>query len=75
MKKSAIWPQPWSNRSAQIRVVPGSNHSQSLMASNFIALLPTDSIFLSLKDLSLLQSVSKFQEAGSILRMGFALSK
>ena len=38
MKKSATQPQPWSNRLARIRVVPGSNHSQSLMAGNFAAL-------------------------------------
>ena len=37
-KKSAIWPRPLSNQSAWIRVVPGSNHSQSLMAGHFDAL-------------------------------------
>ena len=34
-KKSTDQPQPLSNQSARIRVVRGSNHSQSLMASNF----------------------------------------
>ena len=37
-KKSADWPRPLSNQSARIRVVPGSNHSQSVMAGNFAAL-------------------------------------
>ena len=37
-KKSADGPRPLLNQSARIRVVPGSNHSQSLMASNFAAL-------------------------------------
>ena len=37
-KKSADRPRSLSNQSARIRVVPGSNHSQSLMASNFEAL-------------------------------------
>ena len=37
-KKSATWPQPYLNQSARIRDRPGSNHSQSLMASNFAAL-------------------------------------
>ena len=52
-KKSAIWPRPLSNQSAWIRVVPGSNHSQSLMAGNFAALWPTDPKFLEFKDLNL----------------------
>ena len=38
-KKSAIRPRPQSNHLAQVRVVLGSNHSQSLMAGNFVALL------------------------------------
>ena len=37
-KKSAIRPQPHSNRSARVQERPGSNHSQSLMAGNFAAL-------------------------------------
>ena len=37
-KKSAIRPRPHSNQSARVRDVPGSNHSKSLMAGNFIAL-------------------------------------
>ena len=52
-----------------------SNHSPSLMASNFTALSPTDLKFLALKDLNLVLIVSKVQEAGSILKVGFALSK
>ena len=54
---------------------PGSNHSQSLMASNFAALSPTDPKFSALKDLNPFSTVSKVQEAGSILKVGFALSK
>ena len=75
MKKSAIWPRPHSNQSARVQVVPGSNHSQSLMAGNFAALWPKDSKFSELKDLNPFKTVSKVQEASSILRMGFALSK
>ena len=37
-KKSAAQPQPHSNQSAQVRLRPGSNHSQSLTDSNFAAL-------------------------------------
>ena len=37
-KKSADWPWTLLNQSARIRVVPGSNHSQSLMAGHFAAL-------------------------------------
>ena len=74
-KKSAKRPRPHSNRSARVREGPGSNHSQSLMASNFAALLPTDLKFSALKDLILFKTVSKVQEASSILRVGFTLSK
>ena len=73
-KKFADWPRPLSNQSARIPVVPGSNHSQSLMASNFAALSPADTKFLALKDLNPFSTVSKVQEAGSILKVGFALS-
>ena len=41
-KKSAIWPRPLSNQSAQVRLRPGSNLSQSLTDSNFAALWPID---------------------------------
>ena len=51
-KKSADWPRPLLNQSAWIRVVPGSNHSQSLMAGHFAALWPTDLKFSALKDLN-----------------------
>ena len=51
------------------------NHSQSLMASNFAALWSTEPKFSALKDLNLLKTVSKFQEASSILKVGFTLSK
>ena len=46
----------------------------NLTASNFKALSPTGPKFLALKDLNLFKIVSKFQEASSILRVGFALS-
>ena len=58
---------PHLNKSAQIRVRPGSNHSQS----NFVALWPTDPIFSALKDLNLLQMYIKNQMAGSILKVFF----
>ena len=74
-KKSAVQPRPHLNRSARIRVGPGSNHSQSLMAGNFAALWPTDPKFSALKDLNPFKTVSKVQEASSILRVVFALSK
>ena len=35
-KKSADWPRPLSNQSARIRVVPGSNHSQSFFLFSFV---------------------------------------
>ena len=65
----------YSNHSAHIRERPGKNHSQSLMGSNFAALLPTDPKFKKLEDLYLFKTVLKFQEASSILKMDFALSK
>ena len=74
MKKSATGPWPWSNQSARIRVVPGLNHSQSLMASNFEALCPADFKFSAFKDLNFFSIVLKVQEASSILRVVFALS-
>ena len=46
----------------------------TLMAGNFAA-LPTDPKFLSLKDLNLLKKHTKNQEASSILRVCFSLSK
>ena len=74
-KKSATCFRPHLNQLTRIWVCPGSNHSQSLMACNFAALWPTDLIILAKKDLNLLQSVVKFQLAGSILRLTFALSQ
>ena len=74
-KKSAAQPQPHSNHTAYIRERPGSNHSQSLMADNFAALWLTDPKFSAFKDLNPFSIVYKVQEAGSILRVGFGLSK
>ena len=45
------------------------------MAGNFAAFLSTDPKFLAFKDLTLFETLSKFQEARSILRVGFAHSK
>ena len=45
------------------------------MAGNFAALWPTDSKFSALEDLNPFKTVSKVQEATSILRVVFALSK
>ena len=64
---------PHSNQSARIQERPGSNHS--LMAGNFVALWPTDSKSLALKDLYQLKTVSKLQEASSTLEAAFTLSK
>ena len=74
-KKSAIRPLPHSNQSARVRGGPGSNHSQTLMAGNFAALLPIDPKFLALKDLNLFKTFLKIQEASNILYLGLALSK
>ena len=54
---------------------PKSVQVQSLMASNFAALWPTDPKFLALKDLNPFKTVSKVQKISSILRVGFFLSK
>ena len=75
MKKSATRPRPWSNRSARIRVVPGSNHSQSLKAGKFAAPWPTDPKFSAIKGLNPFKIVSKVQETCNILWVVFALSK
>ena len=47
----------------------------TLTASNFAALWPTDSKFSAIKDLNFLKRYTKNQEAGSILKVDFALSK
>ena len=60
--------------SAHVWALPGSNHSQSLTAGNFEALWPIDLKFSAFKELNPFSTVSKVQEAGSILKVGFALS-
>ena len=62
-------------QSARVWFQAKSNHFQSLMARNFKALWTTDFKFAAFKDQVQFKSLSKFQEASSILRMGFALSK
>ena len=47
----------------------------TLTAGNFSALWPTVPKFLALKDLNPFKTLSKVQKTGSILRVGFALSK
>ena len=47
----------------------------TLTASNFAVLWPTDPKFSAFKDLNLLKKHTKNQEASSILRVVFALSK
>ena len=74
-KKSAMWPRPLSNYLARVRVVPGSNHSQSLMARHFAALWLTDPKFSAIKDLNPFKKLWKVQDARSSLRVEFALSK
>ena len=49
--------------------------SPTLTASNFAAVEAKELKFSVLKDLNLLKTVSKFQEASSILKVGFTLSK
>ena len=63
------------SHSARVRFRARSNHFQSLTASNFEALWPIDLKFLAFKDLFSFSIVSKVQEAGSILKVVFALSK
>ena len=74
-KKSANRPLPRSNHSAQIRLRPGSNHHQTLTASNFKALWPTDLILTRLKNLNLLKNYTKNQMGSCAFRINFALSK
>ena len=63
------------SHSARVRTQARSNHFQSLTASNFEALWPIDLKFSAFKDLFPFSIVSKVQEAGSILKVVFALSK
>ena len=74
-KKSANRPRPHLNHSAQIQLYQMSNHSQTLTASNFEAIWLTDFKFIAMKDLNLLKEDTKNKEAGSILKVFFALSK
>ena len=67
--------RPHSNHLACTRERPGLNHSQSLMAGNFAALWSTDPKFSAFKDLNLLKKHTKNQDASSILKVVFALSK
>ena len=60
-KKSANRPRPHLNHSAQIRLHQGSKHSQTLTASNFEALRPTNFILTAKKDLNLLKTISKIK--------------
>ena len=73
-KKSASQPRPLLNQSARVRTRAKSNHSQSLMAGNFAALWSIGPKFSAFKDLMFFSTVSKAQEASSILKVGFALS-
>ena len=74
-KKSASWPQPHLNQSASVRFRARSNNSQSLVAGNFAALWLTDPKFSAFKVLNLFKKYTKNQEASSIFRVVFALSK
>ena len=47
----------------------------NLKTGNFEAILPKDLKFSAIKDLSHLKKCAKYQEASSILRVCFALSK
>ena len=74
-KKSAGRSQPQSASLLGFDSRSRSNHSESLMAGNFAAHWPTDPKFSAWKDLNLLKKHTKNQEASSILRVVFALSK
>ena len=71
--KKSLPPDPGHTQTS--RVYAGLKHSQSLMASNFAALQPTESKFSASKDLLFFKTVSKFQEDRSILKVEFTLSK
>ena len=60
-KKSAGRPWPQSASLLGFDSRSRSNHSPSLMAGNFTALLPTDSKCLALKDLNLLKTTPKIK--------------
>ena len=74
-KKSASRPRPQSASLLGFDSRSRSNHSESLMAGNFAAHWPTDSKVSALKHLNFLKRHTKNQEASSILRVVFALSK
>ena len=74
-KKSAGRPRPQSASLLGFDSRSRSNHSESLMAGNFAAHWPTDPKFSALKHLNFLKKHTKNQEASSILRVVFALSK
>ena len=69
------FPKPNTAGIIFLTVCPGSNHFQSLTASNFEVLWPKDLKFSAFQDVFFFSIVSKVQEASSILRVGFALSK
>ena len=56
----------------KLRLQTNSNRFQNLMAGNFAAFQPTDLKFSALKDLHFYKTVSKLQEASSILRASFS---
>ena len=74
-KKSAGRPRPQSASLLGFDSRSRSNHSESLMAGNFAAHWPTDPKFSALKHLNFLKKHTKNQEASSILRVVFTLSK
>ena len=74
-KKSASRPRPQSASLPGFEPRSRSNHSQSLMASNFEALWPKNPKFWVLKDPNPFLIVSKVEETSSILRVVFSLSK
>jgi len=71
-KKSAISAIPNEVYASAIGLglsLPGFNNSQSLMADNFAAFWLSNLILTAFKNLTPFQIFSKFQEAGSILRV------
>ena len=71
--QSQIWAD-WFDQSRG-RVADFFMRPPTLTASNFAALWPKDLKFSAFKDLNPFSKCVKFQEATSILRLGFALSK
>ena len=62
-------------RSLHKRMADSFVRPPALTTGNFEAIWSEDLTFLAMKDLNCLKKYAKYQEASSILKVGFALSK